>query len=46
MVVLTFVVLKTQKLSGLGGGGGGGGGGAPRLGGGRRWGVLRISRAR
>ena len=23
MVVLTFVVLKTQKLSGLGGGGGG-----------------------
>ena len=24
MVVLTFVVLKTQKLSGLGGGGGGG----------------------
>ena len=25
MVVLTFVVLKTQKLSGLGGGGGGGG---------------------
>ena len=26
MVVLTFVVLKTQKLSGLGGGGGGGGG--------------------
>ena len=32
MVVLTFVVLKTQKLRG-------------REGGGRRWGVLRISRA-